>query len=353
MNTTALRFLKNLLATPTPSGWEHTGQKVVADYMRQFVDTVETDAHGNVDGILNPGAKFRVMLAGHCDEIGLMVQHIDDKGYIYVSSIGGVNVPLLQAERIIIHGRNGPVPGVIGVKPIHLMTDKEKESVVNKIYELWVDIGAKNRKDAEKAVTLGDVATINTGWIEMRNGLVACRGLDDRIGAFVVSDVMRLLKGKRLNVAVHAVSTVQEEVGLRGAKTAAFGLDPHVGIAVDVGFATDYPGINEKMVGASKLGGGPILHRGPTYNPKLFQLLEKAAKKAHINIQLQPEPRGANTDAYAIQMTRAGVPAGLVSIPNRYMHSPVETISLRDVEETVKLIAKFITALTGREKFSS
>jgi tetrahedral aminopeptidase len=350
MNPGALTFLKTLLATPTPTGSEEAGQAVVADYMRQYADTVHTDIHGNVHGTLNAGAPVRVMLAGHCDEIGLMIQHIDNKGLLYISALGGVNVPLLQGERILIQGRKGLVPGVIGVKPIHLMTAKERETIVNNIHELWVDIGAKNRKDAERVVALGDVATINTGWIELRNGCVACRGFDNRIGAFIVSDVLRLLKGAALNVAVHAVSTVQEEVGLRGAKTAAFGIDPHLGIAVDVGFATDYPGVNEKIVGTAKLGDGPILHPGPTYNAALLHILKNNAAKAKIKTQLQPEARGAGTDAFAMQMTRAGVAAALISIPNRYMHSPVETISLHDAEQTVRLIAATLKALTGKEK---
>ncbi len=350
MNKQSLQFLKNLLATPTPTGSETEGQKLVADYMGQYADSVTTDIHGNVHGVMNPGANVRVMLAGHCDEIGLMVQHIDDKGFITMSALGGVTVTLLQGERVIIQGNKGPVPGVFGVKPIHLMTPEERKQPIDKIHELWVDIGAKNRKDAEKLVSLGDVATINTGWIELANGLVACRAFDNRIGAFVVSDVLRLLKNAKLNVAVHAVSTVQEEVGLRGARTAAFGIDPHIGIAVDVGFASDFPGINEKIIGKANAGDGPILHPGPTYNPALLKILKKSASKIKMKTQIQPESRGMSTDAYAIQMTRAGVAAALISVPTRYMHSPVETISLKDAEDTVKLIAEVLKSLTGKEK---
>jgi len=350
VNQSALAFLKALLATPTPTGAEQHGQALVAEYMGKHADAVDTDIHGNVHGVLNPGAPLRVMLAGHCDEIGLMVQHIDDKGYVYVSALGGVNVPLLQGERIIIQGRKGPAPGVIGVKAIHLMTAKEREQPVTKIHELWVDIGAKSLKDAEKVVAVGDVATIDTGWIEMQNGIVACRGFDNRIGAFIVSDVLRLLKRSQLKVAVHAVSTVQEEVGLRGARTAAFGVDPHIGIALDVGFATDCPNVEEKIVGTAKLGDGPILHRGPTYNPDLLEKIKSSARRAKIKTQIQAEPRGQGTDAYAMMMTRSGVSTALVSVPCRYMHSPVETISLRDAENSAKLIAALVSSLTGKEK---
>ncbi len=351
MNRTALTFFKSLMATPSPTGWEHRGQNVVAEYMKRYADTVETDVHGSVHGVLNPNAKVRVMLAGHCDEIGLMVQYISDKGLITMSALGGVNVPLLQGERIIVHTAKGPVPGVVGVMPIHMIEPKDREKAATKIHELWVDIGAKTRKDAEKVVQLGDVATIDAGWTELKNGLVACRGFDDRAGAFVVADVLRLLKNKPLKVAVHAVSTVQEEVGLRGGRTAAFTIDPHIGIAVDVGFATDYPGMNEKIVGTANLGGGPILHMGPTYNHKLLDKIRATATKAKIKTQIQPESRGMGTDAYAMQMTRGGVAAGLISVPSRYMHSPVETIALKDAEATAKLIAETVMNLTGRERF--
>jgi endoglucanase len=349
MNATALNFLKELLAKPTPSGYEQPGQKVVAAYMEKYADSVRTDVNGSVHGVLNPKGKLKVMLAGHCDEIGLMVMHVDDKGFIYFSAIGGVNVPLLQGERVLVHTKRGDVPGVIGVKPIHLMDAKERETGQGKIEELWIDIGAKDKKDALKVVELGDPVTIDAGWIELRNGLIACRGFDDRIGSFIVADVLRLLQGARLNVAVHAVATTMEELGLRGAHTAAFGVDPDIGIAVDVGFGTDFPGINAKKVGEAKLGEGPILHRGPNFNPHVLSGLEKTAKGARVKVQQQPIPRGSGTDANAIQMTRAGVAAALISVPNRYMHSPVEVISLKDAENTVKLIAEYIKSLKGNE----
>jgi endoglucanase len=351
MNSEALEFLRSLLATPTPSGWEEAGQGLVAEYMKRHADAVSRDVHGNTIGVLNPNAPYRVMLAGHCDEIGLLVQHIDEKGFVYVSVLGGMHVPLLLGERILIRGARGPVPGVVGSKPIHLMLDDERDLKKLKIHDLWVDIGAKNRKDAERVVAVGDTATINAGWTELRHGLVSCRGLDDRIGAFVVADTLRLLRDKRPNVAVYAVSTVQEEVGLRGAHTAAFGLDPHTGIAVDVCFASDYPSMDEKMLGTCRLGRGPTLSCGPTYNKKVLEGLQKAAERKNIRVQMQASARGANTDAYAIQMTRAGVAAGLVSVPCRYMHSAVEVVSLEDAEDAVRLLAAFIVNLKGTEKW--
>ena len=352
MNNKALTFLKELLSQPTPSGYEEPGQRVVSDYMRQYADSVSTDVNGCVHGVMNGDAPFRVMLAGHCDEIGLMIMHIDDKGFLYFQCVGGVNVPLLQGERVAIHTAKGQVPGAIGVKPIHLMDPKDRERGVGKAHELWIDIGARSKKEAEKVVALGDVATVSSGWIELRNGLVACRGFDDRIGAFVVADVLRHLKGKKLNVAVHAVSTTQEEIGLRGAKTAAHAVDPSMGIAVDVGFATDAPDAEAKRVGEAKVGGGPVLHRGANFNPRLLTLMQKVAKIAKIKTQMQPIPRGSGTDANVIQLTRTGVAAALISIPTRYIHSPVEILAIKDVENTARLIARVIQGLKGTESFT-
>jgi len=345
-------FLKKLLSTPTPSGYERPGQDVVEDYLETHADSIRRDVHGNLHAVLNPKAKMRVMLAGHCDEIGLMLMHIDEKGFLYFASVGGVYVPLLMGERVTVHSGNGPVHGVVGVKPIHLMDPKERESAVAKIHELWIDIGAKNKKDAERYVRIGDVATVDRDYQELANGNFAARGLDDRIGVFVVAEAFRLLaEEKRLNVAVHLVSTVQEEVGLRGATTAAFGVDPHVGIAVDVGFATDFPGADPKKVGEAKLGGGPILHCGPNINLKVEKLLASAAKRLKMSVQMQPSPRSTGTDANAIQLSRAGVAAGLVSIPNRYMHSSAEMVNREDVENAARLIARFVRDLKSSETF--
>jgi len=352
MDAVALKFLKQLMAAPTPSGYEMPGQRIVRDYMRQYADTVRVDVHGNVCGVLNPKAECRVMLAGHCDEIGLMVMHIDDKGFIGVAAVGGVNVPLLQGERVTIHGKKGPVPAVVGAKPIHLLESKEREGGAVRLHEMSLDIGAKSRKDAEKVLALGDVATVDAEWRELRNGLVACRGFDDRVGAFIVSDVLRFLRGRRLKVGVHAVSTVQEEIGLRGARTAALGIDPAIGIAVDVGHATDAPGINAKLVGEASLDRGPILHRGPNFNPRLAERIEKTARQARIKVQMQPVPYASGTDANMIQVSRAGgVAVHLVSVPLRYMHSAVEVLALKDVEATVRLIGEVILGLRGDESF--
>jgi len=353
MDKTAKDFLQAILSQPSPSGYEQPVRRVIEPYMKKHADKVKTDVHGNTWGILNEKGTPRVMLAGHCDEIGLMVTYINDKGYIAFAAVGGVNVPLLQGSRVNIHTPDGNVPGVIAVKPIHLMSSEERSKSKSKIHDLWIDIGAKDKKDAEKAVRVGDVATIDVGFTELRNGLAASRGFDDRIGAFVVAETLRLLakKKKSLKAGVYAVATVQEEIGLRGGHTAAYGVDPHVGIAVDVGFASDCPDVNKNQVGDIKLGGGPVLHRGPNINPVVEDLLERAAKKARIKVQMQAEPRGTGTDANAIQLARGGKAAALISIPNRYMHSPAEVLCLKDATDTAKLLAQFITDLKPGQSF--
>lgn len=351
MNKDSLDLLKQLVDTASPSGFEVGIQQVIRAKMSSYSDEVRLDVHGNVIGVLNPGAQFRVMLAGHCDEIGFIITHIDDKGFAYVASVGGVDVAVAQGQRLIVHNQKAPVHGVIGRKPVHLARKDDGGEKHLKVHDLWIDIGARNRKEAEKLISVGDYATVDAGFIELRNGLVAARGFDDRIGAFVVIETLRKLKGKKCKVGVYGVSTVQEEIGLRGARTSAYSIDPHVGIAVDVGHASDYPGIEVKIVGQCTLGKGPVLHRGPNINPVLGRMLEDVARKSKIPFQVTAEPTATGTDANSIQISRAGVAAALVSIPNRYMHTPVEVIALEDVENASRLLAEFILRLEPGTNF--
>ncbi len=343
MRKQSLAFLEELLSVPSPSGFEQPAQAVVREYVKEFADKVSTDVHGNVIAALNPGAKTRVMLAGHVDEIGLMVTHISEKGFIHFAAIGGVDVSLVPGSRVHVHSKSGDILGVIGKKPIHHMTPEDRKKVPQ-MRDLWIDIGAKDKKQAAKYVRIGDPVTSTYGYQRLLGDIVVARGFDDRIGSFVVADTLRALAGRKLPVAVYAVSTVQEELGLRGARTSAFGVEPHAGIAVDVGFATDFPDADQKTLGEVHVGKGPILARGPNINPVLGALLEKAADAKKIPYQVAAEPRATGTDANAMQITRSGVAAALVSIPNRYMHTPVEVISLKDAENAVKLIAAGIMA---------
>ena len=352
MKEKSVAVFRELIETATVSGFELPGQRLLAGFVKPCADAVSLDVQGNLHAVLNEGAPVRVMLDGHCDEIGLMVQHIDDEGFLYMNTVGGVNLQLLPGERICIRGKQGTVKGVVGAKAIHLMTPKERESPVQSISSLWVDIGAASRKEALETVGIGAPAVAEAGWRELMNGLVSARAMDDRVGAFIVMEAMRRLKGKKLNVAVHAVSSTQEELGLRGARTAAYGINPHAGIAVDVTFASDDPGKEEKKVGRIKLGGGPVLSCGPIYNAALNARIEKAAKKAKIALQEQASARGDSTNAFSIYMSRSGAAASLLSVPLRYMHTPVETLSLSDVDQTAELIAQAVLSLKGDEVFT-
>jgi len=343
-------FLKRLLEEMSPSGYEDRARRVWMERVKDAADEVQVDVMGNAIASVNPSGAPRLVIAGHIDEIGVIVKHIDDKGFVRFGGIGGWDVQNLVGQRVRLMGRNGDVFGVIGRVPIHLMDEKERR--VPKIHELHIDIGVKSRKEAEKLLRIGDAGVIDAGFCELQGGRCAGRGCDDRLGAYVAAEVAReLAKRKGLKAAVFCVATVQEEVGLRGARTAAWGIEPDVGIAVDVTFATDQPGVQPGRVSSVKLGGGPVLCRGANINPKVFQLLEKAAKKAKVKVQYDAYPGGTGTDANVIQLTRAGVATGLVSIPLRYMHSPIEVFDTADVDGCVRLLTEFALLLDAKTDF--
>jgi len=351
MNSAALAMFKRTLETPSPSGYESSLQDIVREYAAEFADEVKTDVHGNVMAVKNPGAPLRLMLAGHCDQIGLIVAHIDSDGFLYVQSIGGWDPLMLIGQRIVVWGDDEPVLGVIARKPIHLLTEEERKQVP-KLKDLWVDIGAEDQEDAEKLVRIGDPVTVELEHREMPNSRVASPAMDDKCGMWVVIEALRRANKEKLNCSLYAVSTVQEEVGLRGARTSAFGIDPHVGVAVDVTHATDCPTVEKKQEGAVDLGKGPVIYRGPNMNPEVVRRLVGAAEDHKIAYQLAAAGGATGTDANAIQINRAGVAAGLVSIPNRYMHSPVEMISLDDIDRAADLLARFAEGLTAEDDFT-
>ncbi len=343
-------FLEELMGVWCPSGHEEKAQEVIRRRVQNVAEVVRTDVHGNVMAGINVDAPLRVMFAGHVDEIGLMITHIDENGYCYFQPIGGFDLNVLTGQRVIVHGRKGDTPGVIGRLPIHLLTDEQRKSAP-KYEDLFIDIGASDDKEARKHVRVSDPVTIDAEMKYLLNDLACARAFDDRIGAFVVTEAMLQVARKKLKVALWSVSTVQEELGLRGARTAAFEIDPHVGIAVDVGFSGDYPGVEKKKVGAAKVGKGPMVGRGPNINVVVGDVLEAVAEAHKIPVQIQAEPRATGTDANVIQINRAGVAAGLVSIPNRYMHSPNEVISLKDVDNAIDLLAEFVLALKPDDTF--
>ncbi|NJN81550.1 MAG: M42 family metallopeptidase, partial [Caldilineaceae bacterium] len=257
-----------------------------------------------------------------------------------------------QSARIgDVWAQSGAIPAVIARKPIHLLKSEEREKVV-KLEEMWLDIGAKDKEEAASLVRIGDPVTLELGYQEMRNGLANAPGMDNITGVWVVVEALRRAALQGLNCALFAVSTVQEEIGLRGAQTSAFGIDPHIGIAVDVTHATDCPTIDQRQEGDIKLSGGPVIDRGPNVNPRLFDRLVETATAANMAHQIAAHGRGTGTDANAIQLNRAGVVTGLVSIPNRYMHSAVETIALDDIDKAADLLAAFAVGLNGDEDFT-
>jgi len=351
MRKDSLAFLEQLVNAPSPSGFEQPAQKVVRDYVSQYADEVRTDVMGNLIASLNPEGKPRVMLAGHCDEVGFMVRYITDEGFIHFSPIGGVDSQLVPGQKVHLHTSRGPVPGVVGKKAIHLMEPEERKKVLQ-FHQQWIDIGAANRAEAQKRVSIGDPITFVTTFEHLHGDLVAGRGFDDKMGSFVVAEAMRLASRIKLKAAVFAVSTVQEEVGLRGATTSAFSLAPDVAVAVDVTHGTDYPDADKKRFGEVKLGAGPVLHRGANMNPIVSQRLIAAAKKARLSHQMMGLPGASGTDAWAMQLARGGVASGLVSVPLRYMHTPVEVIHLKDLEGAAKLLAAFVADLTPRVDFT-
>jgi len=282
------------------------------------------------------------MLCGHIDEIGLMVNYINDEGYIYISKIGGIEDIILSSQRVIIHSKNGPVNGVIGRRPLHLSSPDDKEV---KIHTLFVDIGAKDKEDALKLVTVGDIITLDVSYCELANNIITARGLDDRTGAWVVAQVLKKLTEKNIyNIKVIGVATVQEENGLLGAQMVS-NINPNIALAIDVTHATDVPDIPKEKHGECKLGGGPVLSIGSSIHKKVNEILEQAAQNTNISIQKQISPNYTGTDADSIFTKCGGIPTALVSIPNRYMHSSVELIQLDDLENAVKLIVEFCELL--------
>jgi endoglucanase len=345
MQDLSLGFLKKLLETPSPSGFERPVQDVVRAWARPYADDVRTDRHGNVLAVRHPTGQPRILLAGHCDQIGLMVQHIDDNGFLYVQPIGGWDMQILLGQNLTVWAKDGPLPGVVARRAPHMLTNEERNKVPQ-FTDVWVDIGVKDRKEAEALVTSGDPVTFALGYRELRNGLAVSPAMDDKVGVWVVMEALRLLHGRPLQAAVYCVSTVQEEVGLRGATTSTYGVHPTVGIAVDVCHATDTPGNDKKQLGDTRLGNGPALFRGPNINPRVFDKLHETAKTHEIAVQVRGAPRATGTDANAIQLSRDGVATALVGIPNRYMHSPVELVCLSDLEQAARLLAEFCASVT-------
>lgn len=344
-------FLTNLLDARSPSGFEDEARSVVQTHLEPVVDKFAVDALGNCLATLNNKGNPTLMLAGHIDELGLIIKYVDDKGYLFFDVIGGHDRSLISGRRVSILGRKGVIKGVVGKRALHLMTPEERKKVPL-LHQMWIDIGAKNKKDALSVITIGDPAVYDQSFELIRGSVATARAFDNKTGAYAVNETLKRLAGKhKPHAKIVAVSTSQEEIGVRGAMTSAHSVAPDVAIAVDVSHATDHPDADNRKFGEFKLGGGPILSRGPNIHPAVFDRLLECAETENIAVQIEAEARPTGTDARAIQVARDGVPTGLVGIPLRYMHTPSEMIDLEDLENVVSLLVAFALSLKKSESF--
>lgn len=360
LSPSSVAFLKRLLDTPGPSGFEAAPARIWREEASAFAE-VTSDVMGNSLATVNPAATVApvtdgptIMLAGHIDEIGVIVTYVDDTGLVYIAPIGGWDTQVLVGQRIRFAGVKGDVIGVVGKKPIHLMKPDEREKA-SKFIDLWVDIGATSRDEVMTLLNIGDAGVIDSKTIDLPNDRIASRSIDNRIGAFVVLEALRRYAARPGRAKVVAVATAQEEIGLHGggALVAAARVNPNMAIAVDVTFATDHPGPEKKEVGEHKLGGGPVLTRGSVNSPVVFSLLRDAATRLAISHSVHAAGRDTSTDADFIHLAREGVATALVSVPNRYMHSPNEMVSLLDLDTAAELIAEVCRTVDASTDFTA
>ena len=345
-------FLKELLEAKSPTGHEFAAQKVIDDHVEKSADKYSKDALGNRIAELKGDGGPTLMFAGHIDEIGLIISHVDDKGYLYFEFLGGHDQIIPSGRRLHILTRNGPVLGVTGKRAVHLLSPEDRKRVPER-HDMWIDIGVNNRADALAIVRIGDPAIYTDGPEILRGSIGVARAFDDKAGAYVCMEAFRRLsKEKKLAARVVSVATTQEEIGTRGAQVAAQGINPQVSIAVDVGHATDHPDADNRKFGRFTLSGGPIIARGPNINPIVYDQMVEAAESIGIPYQIGAESRPTGTDARAIQMANGGVACGLLSIPLRYMHTPGEVVDLNVVEQSVQLLVEFACRVKKKQSYA-
>ncbi len=350
--TTLPDFLRDLLDARSPSGYEQEIQAVLDRTMEPVAESYAKDTLGNRMAAVGEGNDPVLMLAGHMDELGFIVSYIDDKGFVSFQTVGGHDRIMIPGRRVQILSKSGEITGVTGKRAIHLMSPEDRKKIPQ-IHEMWIDIGASSREEALERISLGDPIVYAHSYEPLYGSVGVARGFDNKSGCYVVNEVVRRLAvaaKDSLKAKVVAVSTTQEEIGTRGAIPSAFAVNPHFGIAVDVGHATDHPDCDHRKIGKFTLGGGPIVYRGANINPLVFERLEACAAKANIPIQVKAESGPTPTDARAVQMARQGVATGLIGIPLRYMHTPSEVVDLNDVEACVELIRHFALSLEAGER---
>lgn len=352
MRKASLEFLKRLVNTPSPSGHETRGQRVWLDEATRWSDDTCSDAYGNCVATLNATGSPHLMLAAHADEIALTVNYITDEGFVHVRRLGGVDPAITKAQRVVVHTRRGPVKGVVGNVAPHL-SKQEKERRLPEVQDLFIDLGVANRREAERLVRVGDPITLEAEFELLRNDLAIGRALDNRVGTWAVAEALRLIResGKKLRARVSAVSNIMEETGLQGARQIAYALKPDVAVVVDVTHATDVPTVSKPLHGDVRVGSGPTLTHGGCNHPEVVARIENVARKRRIPLQHEAVSSTSGTDTDVIFWTRGGIPSALVSLPTRYMHSPIELVSLRDLEKIPELLAAFALSLLDQEAF--
>lgn len=344
MNDDQFAFLKRLVETTGPSGFEQQIQQIWRERVQGAAASVATDTLGNVTAILNPSGSPRVMIEAHIDEIGFIVKYIDDDGFLYFSPIGGFDPSTVPGNRVRLMGKNGPVLGVLGRKPTHVLSKEERDRGPE-IKNMWIDIGAANRHEAESLISIGDAGGRQYGLERMHGNLLVANSFDDRVGAYIVAESFLALAAANPKVCVVAVSAVQEEIGLRGAVPAAYGANAEIGIACDVTWTSDHPQAPKTELGDVRVGAGAVLERGAANNAKVVDRLAAAANAAGVKYQMTADPRGSGTDEYVMQLSRSGMATGLISIPTRYLHTASEVLSTDDVDACVAVMTRFVQDL--------
>lgn len=351
----SLQFFRNYINTPSPVGFESAGQKLWIDYIRPHVDTIFTDPYGTAVGVVNPEAPFKVVIEAHVDEISWFVNYINNEGLIYLKRNGGVDHQIAPGQRVFIHGKKGPVKAVFGWPAIHTRISTQDKEPVAKVENLFLDTGARNKKEVEDlGIRVGSVVTYQDGFDELAFDYFIGRAFDNRIGGFMIAEVARLLKEarKKLPFGLYVVNAVQEEIGLRGAEMIARRIKPNVAIITDVTHDTSTPMINKMIEGDTACGRGPSLSYGPAVHNKLLQLVEDVAEKAAIPVQLRTVSRSTGTDTDSFAYANDGCPSVLISIPLRYMHTTVEMLHRRDIEQTIQLMYETLLTLTPKTNLS-
>jgi len=353
MRKESLALLEQLTNTPAPGGHEAAVQRIWIDYVKPYADEIYTDAYGNAAAILNPGASPRVIIDGHCDEICLIVKHIDDKGFIYMQAFGGIMISTLKTKRVNIHTENGIVRGVFESVPTWIKNEKPDQKASGKLHETWVDIGAEDEEAARKLVSVGDIATFEEPFELLNENLAVGRAFDDKAGIWVTAETFRLIAESDIkpNCCVIATSCVQEETGLHGAKMVAVALKPDVMLAVDMTHSTDTPEVDQRRIGKIEMGKGPSVGIGRENHPEITKRLEKVAQEKEIPVQMEAFSAVGGTNALAVWTLNGGVPSSVVSVPCRYMHSTVEIVHLGDMENCAKLLTQFCLDLKKDEQF--